>query len=107
MKIPHFTGASQATLSADRARAISQTRLQRGLVHGVLVTSRHRPVLRSSSPAKRARTVGIVLRERMTREGPARPGYPRAVIEFDSGVLDAYPEGYHATSPTSRCTRIR
>jgi len=96
VNILHFTGASQATLSADRTRAVSQTRmtiLQRGPVHGVLAdvacTGRFYDFF-----AKRDGRWGIVLRQPIYEKDRLDPVVPGSVIEFDQDVLDAYPEGY-------------
>jgi SnoaL-like domain len=96
VNILHFTGASQAVLSADRTRAISQTRmtiLQRGLVHGVLAdvacTGRFYDFF-----AKRDGRWGIVLRQPIYEKDRLDPVTPGAVIEFDADLLSAYPEGY-------------
>jgi len=96
VNILHFTGASQATLSADGSRAISQTRMtimQRGLVHGVLAdvacTGRFYDFF-----AKRDDRWGIVLRQPIYEKDRLDPVVPGSVIEFDKDVLDAYPEGY-------------
>ena len=96
VNILHFTGASQATLSADRARAISQTRMtitQRGTVHGVLAdvacTGRFYDFF-----AKREGRWAIVLRQPIYEKDRMDPVTPGAVIELDQELLNRYPEGY-------------
>ena len=96
VNILHFTGASQATLNADRTRAISQTRmtiLQRGPVHGVLAdvacTGRFYDFF-----AKRDGRWGIVLRQPIYEKDRLDPVVPGETIEFDTDLLNRYPEGY-------------
>src|SRR6202020_1198470 len=96
VNILHFTGASQATLSADGTRAISQTRMtimQRGPVHGVLAdvacTGRVYAFF-----AKRAGRGGIVLRQPIYEKDRMDPVAPGAAIELDQELLNRYPEGY-------------
>ncbi len=96
VNILHFTGASQATLSADGTRAISQTRmtiLQRGPVHGVLAdvacTGRFYDFF-----AKRDGRWGIVLRQPIYEKDRLDPVVPGETIEFDTDLLNRYPEGY-------------
>jgi hypothetical protein len=96
VNILHFTGASQATLSADRTRAISQTRMtimQRGHVHGVLAdvacTGRFYDFF-----AKRDGRWGIVLRQPIYEKDRLDPVAPGETIEFDQELLNRYPEGY-------------
>jgi len=96
VNILHFTGASQATLSADRTRAISQTRmtiLQRGPVHGVLAdvacTGRFYDFF-----AKRDGRWAIVLRQPIYEKDRLDPVVPGQAIRFDTELLSRYPEGY-------------
>ena len=95
VNILHFTGASQATLSADRTRAISQTRMtimQRGPVHGVLAdvacTGRFYDFF-----AKRDGRWAIVLRQPIYEKDRLDPVTPGETIEFDPDVLDRLPRG--------------
>lgn len=94
--ILHFTGASQATLNAERTRAVSQTRMtimQRGPVHGVLAdvacTGRFYDFF-----AKRDGRWGIVLRQPIYEKDRLDPVVPGATIDFDQDLLGRYPEGY-------------
>ena len=96
VNILHFTGASQATLNAERTRAISQTRMtimQRGPVHGVLAdvacTGRFYDFF-----AKREGRWAIVLRQPIYEKDRMDPVTPGAVIELDQELLNRYPEGY-------------
>ena len=96
VNILHFTGASQATLSADGTRAISQTRMtimQRGEVHGVLcdVTCIGRFY---DFFEKRHGRWAIVLRQPIYEKDRLDPVQPGAVIEFDRELLERFPEGY-------------
>ena len=96
VNILHFTGASQATLSADGSRAISQTRMtimQRGLVHGVLAdvacTGRFYDFF-----AKRDDRWGIVLRQPIYEKDRLDPLDPSATLVLDKDLLARFPEGY-------------
>src|SRR5579864_3111472 len=96
VNILHFTGASQATLSADGARAISQTRMtimQRGRVHGVLAdvacTGRFYDFFE-----KRDGRWGIVLRQPIYEKDRLDPVDPAASLALDPDVLARFPEGY-------------
>jgi SnoaL-like domain len=96
VSILHFTGASQATLSADGARAISQTRMtimQRGRVHGVLAdvacTGRFYDFF-----AKRDGRWGIVLRQPIYEKDRMDPVTPGERIHINQALLNQYPEGY-------------
>ena len=95
VNILHFTGASQATLNAERTRAISQTRmtiLQRGRARRARRRGVHRPVLRLLRQARRA--LGDRAAPADLREGPADPVVPGETIDFDTDLLGRYPEGY-------------
>jgi hypothetical protein len=96
VNILHFTGASQATLSADGTRAISQTRMtimQRGRVHGVLAdvtcTGRFYDFF-----AKRDGKWAIVLRQPIYEKDRIDPVEPGAALKLDPELLAQYPEGY-------------
>src|SRR6202044_3268921 len=96
VSILHFTGASQAVLSADGTRAVSQTRMtimQRGLVHGVLAdvacTGRFYDFF-----AKRDGRWGIVLRQPINQKDRLDPGVPGETIAFEKELLNAFPAGY-------------
>jgi hypothetical protein len=94
VSILHFTGASQATVNGTRA--ISQTRMtimQRGLVHGVLsdvaCTGRFYDFF-----DKRDGRWAIVLRQPIYEKDRLDPVTPGERIEFDTDLLNRYPEGY-------------
>jgi hypothetical protein len=94
VNILHFTGASQATVSGERA--ISQTRMtimQRGLVHGVLCdvacTGRFYDFF-----AKRDGKWGIVLRQPIYEKDRLDAVEPGAVVKLDPDLLARYPAGY-------------
>jgi hypothetical protein len=90
----HYTGASQAAGSGTRA--ISQTRMtimQRGQVHGVLAdvtcTGRFYDFFE-----KREGRWAIVLRQPIYEKDRIDPVTPGEKMEFDSGLLERFPEGY-------------
>ena len=94
VNILHYTGASQATVNGTRA--ISQTRMtimQRGQVHGVLADvaciGRFYDFFE-----KRDGRWAIVLRQPIYEKDAIVPVTPGETIEFDSGVLGRFPEGY-------------
>ena len=94
VSILHYTGASQATINGPRA--IAQTRMtimQRGQVHGVLadVTCIGRFY---DFFEKRDGRWAIVLRQPIYEKDRIDPVTPGERMEFDSGLLERFPEGY-------------
>ena len=94
VNILHYTGASQSAVNGTRA--ISQTRMtimQRGEVHGVLcdVTCIGRFY---DFFEKRDGRWAIVLRQPIYEKDRLDPVQPGAAIEFDSELLERFPEGY-------------
>jgi hypothetical protein len=94
VSILHYTGASQATINGTRA--ISQTRMtimQRGQVHGVLADvaciGRFYDFFE-----KREGRWAIVLRQPIYEKDRIDPVTPGEKMEFDSGLLERFPEGY-------------
>lgn len=94
VSILHFLGGFNCEIAGDRA--VTQTKMtisQRGEVHGVLVdvvcTGRFFDFLE-----KREGKWGMCLRQPIYEKDRMDPIAPRATLELDQEVLDAFPVGY-------------
>lgn len=94
VSILHFLGGFNCEIAGDRA--VTQTKMtisQRGEVHGVLVdvvcTGRFFDLLE-----RREGKWGMCLRQPIYEKDRMDPIAPRATLELDQEVLDAFPLGY-------------
>jgi hypothetical protein len=94
VRILHYTGASQSTVSGTRA--IAQTRMtimQRGMVHGVLCDVACVGRFYDFFERRDGRWA-IVLRQPIYEKDRLDPVEPGATVTLDDELLALYPEGY-------------